>query len=234
MTLSVVIPTLNEQDYIQDLLHDLSSQTLKPDEIIIIDGNSKDNTRAIASKFRKVKVYKSKRGVGLQRNIGLEKSSGETIIFLDADTRLNKNFLKRFASSFINQNLDIAVPFYMPYKSTLPINIVYVFFNCIFFLTQKFLPSGAGSCLIVKKSTLLKNGIYNPKLTYDDIELIRRVGSVARFAVIPLVISVSDRRFKKNGTLKMLALYLLLSIFFCLNLFKLANRIDYKFGNFSK
>lgn len=234
MTLSVVIPTLNEQDYIQDLLHDLSSQTLKPDEIIVVDGNSEDSTRAIASKFKKVKVYKSKRGVGLQRNIGIKKSRGEVIFFLDADTRLNKNFLEKFIRSFISQNLDIAVPFYMPYKSSLSINLVYIFFNFIFYLTQKFLPSGAGSCLIVKRSPLLEHGYFNPELTYDDIELIRRIAKVSPFAVIPQVISVSDRRFKKNGTLKMLALYLLLSIFFCLNLFKLANRIDYKFGNFSK
>ena len=57
---SVIIPTLNEQDYISDILQDLYHQTRQPDKIIVVDGHSSDNTQALikiwAQKWHKVEL----------------------------------------------------------------------------------------------------------------------------------------------------------------------------------
>lgn len=232
MTLSVIIPTLNEQNYIGDLLKDLCSQTSKPDEIIVIDGNSQDKTLKVVSCYKNIKVKVTQKGVGLQRRTGGSLARGHLLIFLDADVRLKDRFLEVVIKNFTDKKLDIAVPLYLPYKSTYLISAVYWFFNIIFIVTEKFLPSGAGSCLIVKKSLLNKVGSFNPELTYDDIEFIRRAGKRGKFGVINQPVYVSDRRFRKYGTIKMFILYLTLYIFFSFGLFKQANMIKYKFSTF--
>lgn len=94
---TIVIPTLNEEKYLPFLLEDLTNQSFKDFEVINVDGNSDDNTIKNASKFNKklsIKSYITKtRNVSHQRNMGIEKSKGAWIIFMDADNRLPKYFL---------------------------------------------------------------------------------------------------------------------------------------------
>lgn len=233
MAISVVIPTLNEQDYIGNLLSNLESQTLKPDEIIVVDGNSEDQTQKTVTKFKNAKFIKTKRGVGYQRTIGAKSAKSDLIYFFDADTRIDKDFIKN-TSKYMNQNnLDISVPLYLPYKSTLIIKSIYWLFNFLFIIFQKIFPSGAGSCIIVKSKLVKKVNYFNSSLTYEDINFIRKAARVGKFRVLWQKVYVSDRRFRKYGSLKMLALYLILSIFFITGQFKLANKIKYSFGNYN-
>ncbi len=233
MAISVVIPTLNEQDYISNLLNDLKSQTLKADEIIVVDGYSDDSTQKMVAKFKNIKFLKTKRGVGLQRTVGAKLAKYELVYFFDADVRLDKNFIKE-TSGFMNRNnLGISIPIYTPYKSTLVIQSIYWLFNSLFIIFQKISPSGAGSCIIVRSEILKKVNYFNSNLTYEDIEFIRKSAKISKFSVAPFKLYVSDRRFKKYGPFKMLGLYLLLSMFFITGQFKLANSIRYSFGNFN-
>ena len=50
---SIVIPTLNEEDYLPNLLGDLTKQTKKDFEVIIADGYSKDETKQVVKAFKK-------------------------------------------------------------------------------------------------------------------------------------------------------------------------------------
>jgi glycosyltransferase involved in cell wall biosynthesis len=233
-SVSVIIPTLNEEKYIPKLLADLTNQAHPlPVQIIVVDGNSTDNTLKEIKKFPTVKVIQTKRGVGHQRTRGGKTATGDILIFLDADTRVPERFIHHIAHRFEKKDIALACPFYAPHRSTLPINIVYWFFNTIFSLSQKITPSGAGSCIIVKKDIFEKYNGFKDHLTYDDIEFIRRVAKKEKFAIIPRKLYVSDRRFRKFGVTRMFMLYLLLSFFFTLGLFKQANRIRYTFGLFN-
>jgi len=109
---SVVIPTLNEEKYLPLLLEDLSNQTNNNFEVIHIDGNSDDKTIEVNKKFKKIlnirtKITKTK-NVSFQRNLGAELSAGEWVIFMDADNRLNKNFLKKLERK-ISKNINIDI-----------------------------------------------------------------------------------------------------------------------------
>jgi glycosyltransferase involved in cell wall biosynthesis len=233
MQISIVIPTLNEENYIGKLLESLYTQSHQPHEIIVVDGNSDDETRKIAKKYKNVRVFKTIRKVGHQRTYGGKRAKGDLLIFMDADVIPHKDYLKRVHNHFIYHKHDLACPMYVPYQSTVSINTIYYIFSGIFFLTQKFLPSGGGMCIAVKKSVFNATGGFRSDFTYDDIEFIRRASKGHQFGVIPTRLHVSDRRFKKDGVWKTLSLYILLSLFFIFGQFKLANKIKYSFGSYS-
>jgi glycosyltransferase involved in cell wall biosynthesis len=232
--ISVIIPTLNEQEHLPLLLNDLHQQSHLPYEIIVVDAHSTDQTATKAQQFPNIKFVQTRPNVGHQRHLGAQTATGDILVFLDADTNLKSDTLEQIHVHFTKHKLDIACPFYIPHQSTIPISAVYFFFNALFFLTQKIFPSGAGSCIIVRNEMYRKYGGFDSQLTYDDIELIRRIGSKTKFAILPIKIYVSDRRFRKYGVLRMFGLYMLLSLLFCFNQFKLANKIKYQFDIYRK
>lgn len=231
---SVIIPTLNEENHIPNLLTDLKKQTYSPFEILLIDAESTDKTVKISKKYDGVSVYITKPNPAAQRTFGGNKAKGTILFFLDADVRLKSDFIEKVLKEYDNKKFALACPFYVPYKSTLLITGIYLFFDSIFYLTQKFLPSGAGSCIIATKKIFKETGGFDHSLRFDDIAFIRKAAWNNPFTYLILPVYVSDRRFKKDGVIDTFLLYLLLSIFFISNQFKLANSINYRFNHYTK
>src|SRR3989344_5888247 len=96
--ISIIIPTLNEDKYVPSLLKDLQNQTEPNFEVIVIDGNSDDNTLSSCEIFKsdlKLSLVKvNKRNVSYQRNYGAKHARGDYILFLDADVRISHGFIK--------------------------------------------------------------------------------------------------------------------------------------------
>jgi glycosyltransferase involved in cell wall biosynthesis len=228
---SIIVPTLNEENYIGSLLSDIAEQTKKAAEIIIVDGRSKDGTVSVVERFPNVDLLVGSPPVASQRNLGGRKAEGDVLVFLDADVRLPKTFLEDFLEGFERRQLDVACPLYVPYRSTLAINAVHVFFNVMFVIFQKVLPSGAGHCIVIKREVFQRSRGFDPGLTFDDIELIRRLSKKHRFGIVDERLFVSDRRYKEHGVLQMFLRYLLMSLLFAIGRFDWANHIDYEFGD---
>jgi glycosyltransferase involved in cell wall biosynthesis len=96
---SIIIPSLNEEEALPLLLKDLTEQTLKSFEVILVDGNSGDSTIKKAKKFSQklpqlTILTSNKRHVSVQRNLGAKKANGRYLIFSDADNRLPEFFLE--------------------------------------------------------------------------------------------------------------------------------------------
>lgn len=93
---SVVIPAHNEEEYIRDCLESITRQTYPSHllEIIVVDNNSNDRTRKIASEFGVTVLEKSDGLVGSVRNFGVEHSTGEILVFLDADCVVPYNWVE--------------------------------------------------------------------------------------------------------------------------------------------
>jgi rSAM/selenodomain-associated transferase 2 len=87
MRLSVIIPTLNEESTIADLLGDLAPLREKGHEVILVDGGSMDRTLEIAGP-RVDRVIQSAGGRALQMNAGARDAGGDILWFLHADTRV--------------------------------------------------------------------------------------------------------------------------------------------------
>lgn len=99
--LSVVVPALNEEDNIASVLERLQSQTVEPDEIIVVDNSSDDNTREIAKRYTdKVFCVDRDKDLGEIRDIGVRRSSGDIIFSTDADTRPPIDWIERLIGYF--------------------------------------------------------------------------------------------------------------------------------------
>ena len=109
-TFSVIIPTYNQANLLDRCLKSVTQQTFKNYEVIIIDNYSTDNTSKIIKKFgKKIKYFKFRnRGViAKSRNLGIKKSKGKWICFLDSDDTWMSHKLQKLFIVQKNSPLDI-------------------------------------------------------------------------------------------------------------------------------
>jgi rSAM/selenodomain-associated transferase 2 len=96
MRISVIIPVLNEEKSIGSTIAALTA--LAPHEIITVDGGSTDRSREICVQFG-ARVIAAGRGRARQMNRGAEAASGDTLLFLHADTRLPPSGLRDISAA---------------------------------------------------------------------------------------------------------------------------------------
>jgi len=93
--ISVIIPTYNEETHIIKALTAVKRQNCNiPYEIIVVDGQSSDKTVSLAKEFAEVYIS-PKRGKSSQLNFVVPKTSGDLLVFLDADTLIDPYFLQK-------------------------------------------------------------------------------------------------------------------------------------------
>src|ERR1035437_9820650 len=91
MKVSVVIPAYNEEKYIGACLDSLMDQKEKPDEIIVVNNNSTDNTAKIVKKYPVRLINEEQQGMIPARNRGFNEAKFEIIARTDADTILPRS-----------------------------------------------------------------------------------------------------------------------------------------------
>ena len=112
LRLSLVIPVYNEQYLILKCLEAIAAQTVQPDEVIVVNNNSTDDSVKIAKTFPFVKVItEKKQGIVHARNAGFNAATGNIIGRIDADTVLPPgwvHYVKRFYSDVDNSNTALS------------------------------------------------------------------------------------------------------------------------------
>jgi cellulose synthase/poly-beta-1,6-N-acetylglucosamine synthase-like glycosyltransferase len=115
--ISVIIPARNEEKNLPELLESLKNQTYKKKfEIIVVDGKSKDRTREIAKSYGCRVIVQKKLGISNARNLGWKKAKGNVLIFLEADHKVNKDFVKNVEKTFKDRKVKCARPIVIPLK----------------------------------------------------------------------------------------------------------------------
>ena len=106
--ISIIVPVFNKELSIAETLESIYNQTIDNFEVIIIDDGSTDNTKNIIESFdRKIKyISQPNQGQAVARNNGIKISSGEYIVFLDADDFWDDSFLEE-CYDFLENNIDI-------------------------------------------------------------------------------------------------------------------------------
>ena len=112
--ISIIVPVYNAQKYITKCLESIVTQNFKDIEIIIVNDGSTDNSLKIINFFAKrdsrIKVInKQNDGRAIARNIGLKNSSGEFIMFVDADDELEQGAIKKLYDAIVKDNSDIVI-----------------------------------------------------------------------------------------------------------------------------
>lgn len=87
MTISVVIPAYNAAEYIGRAIDSVLAQTHRPDEIIVVDDGSTDDTTGVVGSYgSEVRLIRQENaGVSVARNTGINAATSEWIVFLDSD-----------------------------------------------------------------------------------------------------------------------------------------------------
>jgi len=92
---SVIIPTKDEECYLPACLECLKNQTYSPIETVVVDYQSRDDTRNIARSYGVRLVEIDVPGIGPARDLGILHSSGEILVFLDADCIFEPTFIEQ-------------------------------------------------------------------------------------------------------------------------------------------
>ncbi len=115
---TVIIPVYNVEQYISQCLKSLISQTYKLEniEILIVDDCGQDKSIEIANKFlpslgemAQILQYKANKGLGGARNFGIEKASGQYIMFLDSDDYLDSDAIEKLVYSIESNQTDLVI-----------------------------------------------------------------------------------------------------------------------------
>jgi len=164
--ITIIIPTLNEENCLPKLLECIRSQTYKNYEVIVADASSKDKTREIAKKFG-CKVVKSGGLPGIGRNNGAKAAKGNILFFIDADVEFGNNFLKNCVEEFNSRKLDIAGLYIHPQGNNIFDKIFLGVFNFWTFSTQLFYPNASGSGIMCKKWIHEKANGFDEKIRFS-------------------------------------------------------------------
>ena len=112
--ISIIVPVYNAEKYLMKCLHSIMRQTYEYLEILLIDDGSSDTSGTIcdecAVKDKRVKVIHTKNhGVSHARNVGIEKSKGDLIIFIDSDDYIDINMIETLKTNLDTANADISM-----------------------------------------------------------------------------------------------------------------------------
>lgn len=206
--LSVIIPTLNEEEYLPILLTEIGKQNFKDYEIIVADGNSRDKTVEIAKGFG-CKIVRG--GLPAKaRNEGARAASGDIFLFLDADNiYLPPGFLKKLLEEFEKRKLDVAsFPIYP--KGNFFDYLAYGAYNKFVWLTQKFSPY-ATNAVLARQEIHREIGGFDEEIKIgEDHVYAKRASKVGKFGFIKTEpVLTSARRLERDGRFKTYSKYLL-------------------------
>jgi glycosyltransferase involved in cell wall biosynthesis len=108
-SVTVIIPCFNQARYLRSAIESVHTQTHQPEEVIVVDDGSTDDTAAVAELMGARVLRQTNQGVSATRNAGLAQAQGELLVFLDADDVLLPTALEREAAALAERPDTAAV-----------------------------------------------------------------------------------------------------------------------------
>ena len=194
--ISIIIPTLNEQQVLGATLHRLANQ---PDcERIVVDGGSSDATLALAREAGCL-VVECPRGRGRQMNAGAAAASGRVLLFVHADTLLPANFRQLVPTALARPGV-VGGAFSLGIDSTAASLAAIAFFaNLRSRLLQ--LPYG-DQALFTNSSTFAAVGGFPEMAIMEDYVFVQRLKQHGKIVILPDRAITSARRWQRMGVIR--------------------------------
>lgn len=180
MKIGFIATVLNEEKTIIPFLDSLMLQSRKPDEVVIVDGGSTDETISLIKKHKinkilKVKLFKKRGNISKGRNFAVKNCNSDIITMSDAGCILEKDWLKKIVKSFEKKDIDVVAGYYkgltknnfqkslIPYVLVMPDKV-----------NENFLP--ASRSMAIRKKAFEKIGGFLEKIDYgEDYDLVKRL-----------------------------------------------------------
>ena len=235
--ISIVIPAYNEEKFISTLLESLAAQEIdEPIEVVVADANSKDKTREVVASFRGkfAKLAVVAGGMpAVGRNKGARASSGDPIIFLDADMEVpDRAFLARNIGYFRLRHLGAATTKLAPQSDKWFDRAMVGFYNMLLRPAVFIRPLGS-MCVVASREVFEKTGGYpEDVIMAEDHDFVLRCSKVGKYGILPVPAYFHIRRFDKEGRLGIAYMYLKAT---AMRVFRdPIKKFDYEFGEFGK
>ncbi len=177
--ISIIILNWNGQKWLKACFASIYKQTKKNFEIILADNHSTDNSIEYTKEnWPKIKIIKFSKNLGFAKgnNLAAKKARGEFLLFLNNDTKIEKNFLEKLLLAFSKNKADILVPQAFGYQKerVFPQNKPYlgldhysypIFASCPFYAD--------GSALFIRKALFDKLGGFDENyfMFQEDVDL---------------------------------------------------------------
>jgi rSAM/selenodomain-associated transferase 2 len=203
LQISIIIPVLNEENYISKILKYVKSYSNSDNikEIIVVDGGSTDNTVSIAKEYDTI-VVASAKGRAKQMNLGAKVAKANVLYFLHVDTVPPKDF-DQYILDAVEKGNEVGC-FQMKFDSN---NRLLKFFAWFTKINHTLCRGGDQTLFITKKLFERANGFNEAYMIFEDNEFIRRIYSISDFKILPRSVKTSARKYEEIGILRLQFLF---------------------------
>lgn len=115
--ISIIVPFYNVEEYLEQCLDSIQSQTYKNIEVILVNDGSTDGSKEICEKYCKRDtrfrlMNQTNQGQSVARNRGMQETTGEFLTFVDSDDIIKEDMLEQLMKQMTSENIDIVECWY--------------------------------------------------------------------------------------------------------------------------
>lgn len=208
--ISVIIPTLNEEETIGACLASIAAQSIPREtyEIIVVDGGSTDRTCEIAAPFADRVVPQERKGIGGARGDGANAARGEVLVFTDADTRHPSDWLAQIQDALTTGGYDVCTGPVRFYNETFRSAIIRGWRQCYLLLHPFGFYWLIGSNFAVTQEMYHRAGGHRDISILEDYDLSLRLAEAGARCTYDRCISVSTSARRLKGIIPYTGIYL--------------------------
>jgi glycosyltransferase involved in cell wall biosynthesis len=222
-TISLIIPAYNEEDYLPACLDAVMRNVAgRAHEIIVVDNNSTDGTKAVVERYPAVTyVFEGRKGITRARQCGFLAATGDILAYVDADTHPPAGWIEQIVDQFSARN-DLAC-LSGPY-SFYDLSGIRNAVSSAWFVAARPLYKLTGYMMVggnfaILREVLEKMGGFDSSSEFygEDVDIGKRAKKHGKVLFLPrFVMPTSGRRMKKQGFARIAGIYLVnyLSIVF--------------------
>lgn len=208
--LSFIIPAWNEEELIGKTIESIHAAATDLEyEIIVANDASDDRTAEIAESLGATVVHCNNRQIGLTRNDGANVSSGEWIVFVDADTLVSKDVVRETITAF-NDGAISGTSFPM-FEGNIPFMARVL--TPMLQVTFRVLRLAAGAYMFCTKEAFDAVGGFDKKFfAAEEVHLSASLHKEGPFKTIKSQVVTSGRKFKTFSSVEMLVTLIMVTI----------------------